>query len=139
MNTMNFDAVRVGDELAPLQLPAVDRTTLALFAGASGDHNPIHLDEEHAKGTRFGRRIAHGMLTSSLISNVIGNELPGVGSIYLSQTLQFLAPVFAGDIITARATVTSVREDKPIVKLETVCANQRDEVVIKGEATVLVE
>ena len=109
------------------------------FADLSGDHNPIHLDEEHAKGTRFGRRIAHGMLTSSLISNVIGNELPGVGSIYLSQTLQFLAPVFAGDTITARATVTSVREDKPIVKLETVCGNQRDEVVIKGEATVLVE
>ena len=109
------------------------------FADLSGDHNPIHLDEEHAKGTRFGRRIAHGMLTSSLISNVIGNELPGVGSIYLSQTLQFLAPVFAGDTITARATVTSVREDKPIVKLETVCANQRDEIVIKGEATVLVE
>ena len=109
------------------------------FADLSGDHNPIHLDEEHAKGTRFGRRIAHGLLTSSLISNVIGNELPGVGSIYLSQTLQFLAPVFAGDTITARATVTSVREDKPIVKLETVCANQRDEIVIKGEATVLVE
>ena len=109
------------------------------FADLSGDHNPIHLDEEHAKGTRFGRRIAHGMLTSSLISNVIGNELPGVGSIYLSQTLQFLAPVFAGDTITALATVTSVREDKPIVKLETVCANQRDEIVIKGEATVLVE
>jgi 3-hydroxybutyryl-CoA dehydratase len=109
------------------------------FAELSGDHNPIHLDEEHARGTRFGRRIAHGMLTSSLISNVIGNELPGVGSIYLGQTLQFLAPVFPGDIITARATVTSVREDKPIVKLETVCKNQRDEIVIKGEATVLVE
>jgi len=109
------------------------------FAELSGDHNPIHLDEEHARGTRFGRRIAHGMLTSSLISNVIGNELPGVGSIYLGQMLQFLAPVFPGDIITARATVTSVREDKPIVKLETVCKNQRDEIVIKGEATVLVE
>src|ERR1700741_648739 len=64
------------------------------FADLSGDHNPIHLDEEHAKGTRFGRRIAHGMLTSSLISNVIGNDLPGAGSIYLGQTLQFLAPVF---------------------------------------------
>ena len=117
----------------------VTQEDIEKFAYLSGDHNPIHLDEEHAKGTRFGRRIAHGMLTSSLISNVIGNELPGVGTIYLSQTLQFLAPVFAGDTITARATVTSVREDKPIVKLETVCANQRDEVVIKGEATVLVE
>jgi 3-hydroxybutyryl-CoA dehydratase len=109
------------------------------FADLSGDRNPIHLNEEHAKGSRFGRRIAHGMLTSSLISNVIGNELPGVGSIYLGQTLQFLAPVFPGDTITARATVTSVREDRPIMKLETVCTNQRDEVVIKGEATVLVE
>ena len=109
------------------------------FADLSGDRNPIHLDEEHAKATRFGRRIAHGMLTSSLISNVIGNELPGIGSIYLGQTLQFLAPVFPGDTITARATVTSVREDKPIVKIETVCTNQRDEIVIKGEATVLVE
>jgi len=109
------------------------------FAELSGDRNPIHLDEERAKGSRFGRRIAHGMLTSSLISNVIGNELPGVGSIYLGQTLQFLAPVFPGDTITARATVTSVREDKPIVKIETVCTNQRDETVIKGEATVLVE
>ena len=117
----------------------VTQEDIEKFADLSGDHNPIHLDEEHAKGTRFGRRIAHGMLTSSLISNVIGNELPGVGSIYLSQTLQFLAPVFAGDTITARATVTSVREDKPIVKLETVCSNQREEIVIKGEATVLVE
>ena len=109
------------------------------FAELSGDRNPIHLDEEHAKSTRFGRLIAHGMLTSSLISNVIGNELPGVGSIYLGQTLQFLAPVFPGDTITARATVTSVRADKPILKLETACKNQRDEIVIKGEATVLVE
>ncbi len=109
------------------------------FAELSGDRNPIHLDKAHAKGTRFGRRIAHGMLTSSLISNVIGNKLPGEGSIYLGQTLRFLAPVFPDDTITARAIVTSVREDKPIVKIETVCTNQHDEVVIKGEATVLVE
>ena len=73
-----------------------------------------------------------------MISAVIGNKLPGAGSIYLGQTLQFTAPVFPGDTIVARAAVTSIREDKPIVKLETVCTNQRDEVVIKGEATVLV-
>ena len=129
--------IKPGDTASVTKI--ITQEDIEKFADLSGDHNPIHLDEEHAKGTRFGRRIAHGMLTSSLISNVIGNELPGVGSIYLSQTLQFLAPVFAGDTITARATVTSVREDKPIVKLETVCANQRDEIVIKGEATVLVE
>ena len=108
------------------------------FADASGDHNPLHLDEEFAKQTRFGRRIAHGMLSASLISAVIANELPGEGSIYLGQTLKFMAPVFLDDTVTARVTVSSIREDKPILKLETVCTNQHDEVVIKGEATVLI-
>jgi 3-hydroxybutyryl-CoA dehydratase len=108
------------------------------FANATGDHNPLHLDEEFAKQTRFGKRIAHGMLSASLISAVIASELPGQGSIYLGQTLQFVAPVVPGDTVTARVTVTGIREDKPIVKLETVCTNQRDEVVIRGEATVLV-
>jgi 3-hydroxybutyryl-CoA dehydratase len=108
------------------------------FADVTGDHNPIHLDEEFAKQTRFGRRIAHGMLSASLISAVIANELPGQGSIYLGQTLEFVAPVFPGDTVIARVTVISIREDKPIIKLETVCTNQRDEVVIKGEATVFV-
>lgn len=108
------------------------------FANATGDHNPLHLDEEFAKQTRFGKRIAHGMLSASLISAVIANDLPGQGSIYLGQTLQFVAPVFPGDTVTTRITVTSIREDKPIIKLETICTNQRDEVVIRGEATVLV-
>ncbi|HKZ78585.1 MAG TPA: MaoC family dehydratase [Pyrinomonadaceae bacterium] len=108
------------------------------FADVSGDHNPLHLDEEFAATTRFGRRIAHGMLSASLISAAIAHQLPGQGSIYLSQTLQFVAPVFPGDRVTACVTVTAIREDKPILTLETICTNQRDEVVIKGEATVLV-
>ena len=108
------------------------------FAEATGDRNPLHLDEEFAKETRFGRCIAHGMLSASLISAVIANELPGQGSIYLGQTLQFVAPVFPGDTVTARVTVSAIREDKPILKLETVCINQHSEVVIRGEATVLV-
>ena len=108
------------------------------FADASGDHNPLHLNDDFAKSTRFGRRIAHGMLSASLISAVIANQLPGQGSIYLGQTLKFVAPVFPGDTITARVTVISIRDDKPVVRLETVCMNQHDEVVIKGEATVLV-
>lgn len=106
------------------------------FAAVSGDENPIHLDEEFAATTRFKKRIVHGMLSASLISAVLANDLPGQGSIYLGQTLKFVAPVFIGDEITARVTVTSVRDDKPIAKLETVCINQRDEIVIKGEATV---
>lgn len=108
------------------------------FADLTGDHNPVHLDEEFARTTRFGRRIAHGMLSAGLISAVLANKLPGTGTVYLSQSLSFVAPVFPGDTITARVTVTRVREDKPIVTLETVCTNQRDEPVIRGEAVVLV-
>ncbi len=107
------------------------------FADVSGDHNPLHLDEEFAKTTRFGRRIAHGMLSASLLSSTIANQLPG--SIYLSQTLRFVSPVYLGDTITTRVTVTAIREDKPILTLETICENQNLEVVVKGEATVLVE
>jgi len=116
----------------------ISDTDVRAFADLSGDHNPLHLDESFAQQTRFGRRIAHGMLSASLISAVIANDLPGQGSIYLGQTLQFVAPVFLGDTIEARVTVTGIREDKQIVKLDTVCTNQRNEVVIKGEATVLV-
>ncbi|HEU4833769.1 MAG TPA: MaoC family dehydratase [Pyrinomonadaceae bacterium] len=115
----------------------IEQADIDAFADVTGDHNPVHVDEEFAKTTRFGKRIAHGMLTASLISAVLANKLPGEGSVYLGQTLQFVAPVFPGDEITARVTVKQIREDKPIMKLETVCVNQRDEVVIRGEATVL--
>ena len=108
------------------------------FAELTGDHNPIHLDEDYARGTRFGRRIAHGMLTASLISSVIANKLPGEGAVYLSQTLQFVAPVFLDDTVTARVTVLQIREEKPIVTLETICVNQRGETLLRGEATVLI-
>ena len=115
----------------------IEQSDVDAFAEVTGDHNPVHVDEEFAKTTRFGRRIAHGMLTASLISSVLANELPGEGSVYLGQTLQFVAPVFPGDEVTARVTVKQVREDKPILKLETICVNQRNETVIRGEATVL--
>ncbi len=108
------------------------------FAELTGDRNPVHLDEEYAAGTRFGRRIAHGMLGASLISAVLANELPGRGTVYLSQTLRFTAPVFLGDTVNARVTVKHVRDDKPVVTLETVCTNQRGERVVEGEAVVLV-
>ena len=116
----------------------IEQADVDAFAAVTGDHNPIHVDEAFAKTTRFGRRIAHGMLTASLISSVLANKLPGEGSVYLGQTLKFVAPVFPGDEITARVTVRETREDKPIVKLDTVCLNQRGETVIRGEAIVLV-
>jgi 3-hydroxybutyryl-CoA dehydratase len=111
---------------------------ISLFAALSGDCNPVHLDEEYAARTRFGRRIAHGMLVASLISATIANELPGPGSIYLGQTLKFLAPVYPDDTVTATIEVLSVRPDKPIVTLRTTCTNQSGTTVIDGEATVLV-
>jgi acyl dehydratase len=77
-------------------------------------------------------------MTASLISSVLANKLPGEGSVYLGQTLQFVAPVFPGDEVTARVIIKEIREDKPIVKLETICLNQRGDIVIRGEATVLV-
>jgi acyl dehydratase len=115
----------------------IEQADIDAFASVTGDHNPVHVDAEFAKRTRFGKRIAHGMLTASLISAVLANKLPGEGSVYLGQTLEFVAPVFPGDEITARVTVKEIREDKPIMKLETICVNQRGEVVIRGEATVL--
>src|SRR5690242_2973937 len=116
----------------------IEQADIEAFADVTGDHNPVHVDEAFAQQTRFGRRIAHGMLTASLISSVLANKLPGEGSVYLGQTLQFVAPVFPGDEVTARVTVKAVREGKPIVTLETICVNQRGETVIRGEGTVLI-
>ena len=107
------------------------------FAELSGDHNPIHLDEEFAKQTRFGRLIAHGMLSGAFISAVLGYEFRERKIVYLSQTMKFTAPAYLGDTITTTATVTGIREDKPIVTLETVCRNQDGEMTVKGEAAVM--
>jgi 3-hydroxybutyryl-CoA dehydratase len=111
---------------------------ILLFADLTGDTNPVHLDDDYAAGTRFGRRIAHGMIAAGLISAALANDLPGPGTIYLSQTLQFKAPVYPGDTITTTVEVKTVRPDKPIVTLITVCKNQGDKVVLEGEAVVLV-
>ena len=105
----------------------------------TGDKNPVHLDDAYARTTRFGGRIAHGMLTAGLISAVLGTKLPGPGAIYLNQTLKFTAPVRIGDTITATAEVTAYREDKRIVTLKTDCTNQRGELVLTGEAVLLME
>ena len=108
-----------------------------IFANLTGDTNPVHLDDAYAATTRFGKRIAHGMIAASLISATLANDLPGPGTVYLSQTLQFKAPVYPGDTVTAIIEVKSVREDKPIATLTTTCVNQENVVVLEGEAVVL--
>ena len=109
------------------------------FAALSLDVNPLHLDEEYASQSRFGQRISHGMLYASLISAVIGNQLPGPGTIYLSQSLQFLKPVFRGDTVTATVTVTAVDAPRRQATLRTDCHNQHGRLVLTGEARVLVD
>jgi len=115
----------------------VSDDTIRAFAEVTGDTNPVHLDDEYAAGTRFGRRIAHGMIAAGLISATLANDLPGPGTIYLSQSLKFKLPVYPGDTVTATVEVLTVRPDKPIATLSTVCTNQDGEVVLEGEAVVM--
>lgn len=115
----------------------ISEADIVMFAGISGDTNPVHLNRLFAEGTVFKERIAHGMLSASFISTVLGTQLPGPGCIYLSQSLKFRAPVRAGDTVVARATVKAIDTEKRRVTLETVCS-VGDTVVIEGEALAMV-
>lgn len=115
----------------------VTEADIMAFAGISGDTNPVHLHQDFAASTLFKGRVAHGMLSAGFISTVLGTKLPGPGCIYVSQQLNFRAPVKAGDTVTARATVTEILPAKRRVKLATVCT-VGDTVVIEGEAVALV-
>jgi len=131
---MTIDQLKVGqthESSVTITAEMIER-----FAEATGDHNPIHLDEEYAKGTIFKGRVAHGMLQAGILSGVLGTRFPGMGTVYLSQTLKFLNPVFIGDDITFRLRVLELFEEKNRVNLETVCTNQRAETVLTGEALV---
>src|SRR3712207_6014700 len=128
--------LKIGDKFSTSK--QITDSVVRAFAELSGDFNPIHLDEEFAAKTRFGKRIAHGMISGALISAVLGYEFKERKIVYLSQTLKFTAPVFLDDTVTATATVTNIREDKPIVKLETICTNQNGETVVRGEAVVMI-
>ena len=107
------------------------------FSVITGDRNPAHFDDEFARACQFRERVAHGLLVAGHISAVLGTVLPGPGSIYLKQSLSFRAPVYVGDTITATVTVVHVRSDKPIVTLETTCANPHGDRVVEGEAVIL--
>lgn len=115
----------------------VTETDIVMYAGISGDANPVHLNDEYAKTTMFEGRIAHGMLSAGFISTVLGTRLPGPGTIYLSQNLQFRAPVRIGDTVTATVTVREIMPEKKRVILETNC-HVGDTCVIAGEAKVMV-
>lgn len=115
----------------------VTEADIMAFAGVSGDTNPIHLHEGFAKASRFGQRIAHGMLSASFISTVVGTKLPGPGSIYVSQSLNFKAPVKIGDTVTARCEIVEIVPERKRIKLKTECLCG-DKVVLDGEAVILV-
>ena len=115
----------------------VTEADVVLFAGISGDTNPVHLNEEFAKETLFQGRIAHGMLSASFISTVLGTKLPGPGCIYLSQSLKFKAPVKIGDTVKARVTVSAIDQEKARVTFATTC-HVGDKIVLDGEAQLMV-
>jgi 3-hydroxybutyryl-CoA dehydratase len=130
-----YEDLRVG--MTAIYARTVTEADIVLFAGISGDTNPVHINEEFASATMFSGRIAHGMLTASLISTVIGTRLPGPGCIYVSQSLRFKAPVRIGDTALARATVTELFDAKRRATLSTI-VTIRNKPVIEGEAVVMV-
>jgi pimeloyl-ACP methyl ester carboxylesterase/acyl dehydratase len=107
------------------------------FAQSTGDHNPIHIDEDYAKETTFKSRVAHGMLLAGILSGLLGTRFPGMGTVYLSQTLKFIKPVFIGDEITMQLRVLECFREKNRVRIETLCLNQRGDTVLAGEALVM--
>ena len=135
LENRTYDQIRVGDT-ASLER-TVTENDIELFALVSGDVNPAHLDAKFAAKDIFGKPVAHGMWTASLVSAVLGTTLPGPGCIYLGQTIAFTKPVFPGDTVTATVTVLEKQDKKRLVRLETVCTNQDGETVLKGEATVI--
>ena len=116
----------------------ITEADLLMFAGVSGDTNPLHLDEDFASRTMFESRIAHGMLTASLVSTVLGTKLPGPGAVYVSQSIKFLAPVRIGDTVIARACVKEIQAERRRVTFATTCS-VGDKLVLDGEAILMVE
>ena len=129
----NIEDLQVG--MSASVSKTVTEADIIMFAGVSTDVNPAHIDEEYAKGTQFGGRIAHGMLSASFISAVLANKLPGAGTIYLGQTLKFKAPVRIGDTVTATVTVKEVVVEKRRCVLDAVCT-VGGKTVIEGESTM---
>lgn len=132
----DLDSLEVGMRASMAR--TVTETDVVLFAGVTGDMNPVHLDEERARASRFGGRIAHGMLTAGHVSAVLGMKLPGPGAIYVEQTLRFTHPVRIGDTVEAAVEVIDIDRKRRRVRLRTTCTNQDDVPVLEGEALVLI-
>lgn len=130
-----FEDMREGMEASFSK--TVTEADVVLFAGVTGDLNPVHVDVEFAKNTMFKQRIAHGMLSAGFISTVFGTRLPGPGCIYVSQSVRFRAPVFIGATVTATVRVTSLKPEKNMVLFDTVCTVDGKEVVT-GDAVIMV-
>jgi len=126
--------IKIGDS-ASLKMKATKGRILA-FAKLSKDMNPVHIDPEYARNSRFKKIVAHGALSLSLVSAVLGNKLPGNGTVYLSQTANFILPVFLNDTVTATVTVKKIKHQK-LYSLETRCENQKGQLVMHGQAVVL--
>ncbi len=126
--------LKIGDNVEVKK--TVTEADIYIFAGVTGDVNPAHIDESYAQRTYFKRRIAHGMLTAGYISAILGNQLPGPGTVYMGQNLKFLAPVYIGDTITVRVEVVELMPEKNRVHLKTSCTNQDGKLVLDGEALV---
>jgi 3-hydroxybutyryl-CoA dehydratase len=129
-----FEAFRVGDVATFSK--TITEADIVLFAGLSGDFYPLHVNAEYAKTTRFGARIAHGLLSSSLLSTVNAILLGVPGGIYVQQSLQFRRPVFIGDTLTARAEVVALIAEKRRFRAHTTVSNQHGKIVIEGEAVL---
>ena len=134
MNGKTIEELKIGDTARFSK--TVSESDIYLFAGVTGDLNPAHVNEDYAKDTFFKSRIAHGMLSASFISTVIGTMLPGPGSIYMRQEVNFLAPVKIGDTVTAIVEVAEIMAEKKKVRLKTYCVNQENTTVVDGEALV---
>ncbi len=135
MSGYSIDEIHVGMKKSVSK--TITESDIYTYAGIIGDINPLHVNEEYAKNTRFKTRIAHGMLTASFFSTLVGMCIPGADAIYLGQTLKFLLPVKIGDTITATGEITKVVPEKKIAYMKTTVVNQRGELVIDGEAIVM--
>lgn len=135
LTNKTFDEIRIGD--TEILRRTLTKKDIQLFALASGDVNPIHLDEEYAKNSIFHQVVGHGLWAAALISTVLGTKLPGPGTIYLSQSLKFQKPVFIKDKITVKITVIKKYIRKPVLILMCKCTNQHNKIVLTGFSKVL--